>query len=529
MATNIKATRLGDILVEKGLINDSQLKLAIAEQKRLRADIDPNDKAAMEATSIGEVLINLGYINHQQLKRGLGWQMSLRRMTFAMALFAPLMSLGTGAAAQVTSSSSSSKSSVTNTLPLTIQAEDFSSQFGIQTEPTTDTGGGLNVGYFHNGDWLSYSNTPFLAPQTGNYKVTYRVATNGAGASFALHEADKSLQYDVVNLPSTGGFQKWIDVERTVSLTAGVHSLGITTLARGAGFNINWFKVEYKGLALPVTIQAEDYSSMSGIQTEPTADIGGGLNVGYFHEKDWLSFADKMIDIPTTGTYKITFRASSLGGGASFAFHEADGSAQYATVNIPKTGGYQTWVNVEQTVQLTAGSHKFGLTTLARGPNGFNLNWFKIEPVETTGTVSSSSSSVQSSQSGTVQSSSSSSAVVMPSSSSSSSSAAATSSTGTVSSTASSSNNVTTGEAYFKWTAPTARASGDLLTPEDLGGYEIRYRLVGESKYKYVSSGIGPWDNSYVLKGLTNGTYIFEIAAFDKNGIYSQFVALKAL
>lgn len=527
MATNIKATRLGDILVEKGLINDSQLKRAIAEQKRLRADIDPNDKAAMEVTSIGEVLIGLGYINHQQLKRGLGWQMSLRRMTFAMALFAPLMSLGTGAAAQVAPTSSSSKTA--STLPLTVQAEDYSTMLGIQTEPTADVGGGLNVGYFHPGDWLSYSNNSFLAAQSGNYKVTYRVATNGAGASFALHEADKSVQYDVVELPNTGGFQKWVDVERTINLSAGTHSLGITTLARGAGFNFNWFKVEYKGLALPITIQAEDYTSMSGIQTEPTSDAGGGLNVGYFHEKDWLSYSDKTIDIPKTGAYKITIRAASMEGGGSLSFHEADGSANYATFNVPKTGGQQNWINVEQTVQLTAGSHKFGFTALARGAKGFNLNWFKIEPVDSAGTVSSSSSSSQSSQAGTIQGSSSSSAVVMPSSSSSSSAAATTSSSGVVSSAASSINDVTKGEAYFKWTAPTARANGDLLTPEDLGGYEIRYRLVGESKYKYVSSGIGPWDNSYVLTGLTSGTYIFEIAAFDKNGIYSQFVALKAL
>jgi hypothetical protein len=529
MAQNMKATRLGDILVEKGLINSSQLKIAIDEQKRLRATIDPNDKAAMEVTSIGEVLINLGYINHQQLKRGLGWQMSLRRMTFAMALFAPLMSLGSGAAAQVTtSSSSSSKSSTASTLPLTVQAEDYSSMFGIQAEPTSDVGGGLNVGYFHAGDWLSYSNTSFMAAQSGNYKVTYRVATNGAGASFALHEADKSIQYDVVELPNTGGFQKWIDVERTVNMSAGVHSLGLTTLARGAGFNFNWFKVEYKGLALPVTIQAEDYTAMSGIQTEPTSDTGGGLNVGYFHEKDWLSYSDKMIDIPKTGAYKITLRVASLEGGGSLSFHEADGSATYASVNIPKTGAQQAWVNVEQTVQLTAGSHKFGFTTLARGAKGFNLNWFKIEPVDAPATVSSSSSSVASSQPAVVQSSSSSSAVVMPSSSS-SSVAATTSSSGAVSSAASSTNSVTNGEAYFKWTAPTARANGDLLSPEDLGGYEIRYRLVGDAKYSYISTGIGPWDNSYVLKGLTSGSYVFEIAAYDKNGIYSQFVSLKAL
>ena len=530
MAQNIKATRLGDILVEKGLITDSQLKLAITEQKRLRADIDPNDKAAMETSSIGEVLIKLGFINHQQLKRGLGWQMSLRRMTFAMALFAPLMSLGSGAAAQITSSSSSSKSNVAATLPLTIQAENYTTMSGVQTETTQDTGGGLNVGYFHDGDWMSYADTQFVAPVTGNYKITYRVASNGGGGSFALHEADKSVQYDVVNIPNTGGTQKWVNVERTVSLKAGVHSLGLTTVTRGAGYNINWLKVELKGLALPATIQAEDYSSMSGIQTEATTDTGGGLNVGYFHEQDWLSYTDAVVDIPTTGSYKITFRVASQGGGASFSFHEADGSAQYGTVSVPKTGGSQKWVNVEHVVNLTAGSHKFGLTTIVRGTYGFNLNWFKVEAAGATSSVQSSSSSSTSSAGGTTVSSSPSSVAPVVSSSSFSSSSAP--STATSSSTAAStepSSEVKNGEAHFKWMAPAERANGDLINPEELGGYEIRYKAVGDTKYTYVSSGIGPWDNSFVLTGIANGSYVFEIAAFDKNGLYSDFVNIQSI
>lgn len=525
MAQNKKATRLGDILVEKGLITAAQLDIAIAEQKKIRATIDPNDKGAMEASSIGEVLIRLGYINHQQLKRGLGWQMSLRRMTFAMALFAPLMSLSGGAAAQVTTSSSaSSKSSTTTSLPLTIEAENYSSMAGVQAETTQDVGGGKNVGYFHDGDWMSYSDIKFTAPMTGSYKITYRVASGGSGASFALHEADKSAQYDVVNIPSTGGLQKWIDLERTITLKAGVHSLGLTTLTRGSGYNLNWFKVEFKGLPLPATIEAEDYSEMSGIQTEPTSDTGGGLNVGYFHENDWLTYTDKVIDIPTTGTYKVTFRVASQGGGGSFSFHEADRSKQYGTVVVPQTGGSQKWVNVVQTINLTAGAHKFGLTTLTRGPSGFNLNWFKIEAATTSSSAQ--SSSVASSQSSVKTSSSSSAPAAITSSSA--SSVSSTVSSGSSSSTAAPTE-ITRGEAYFKWTAPSARANGDLLSVEDLGGYEIRYKKVGDTKYTYVTSNIGPWDNSYTLSGLTNGSYVFEIAAFDKNGLYSDFVNIRSL
>ena len=97
MAGNIKATRLGDILLEKGLLREDQLQLAIAEQKRRRATLDPSDKRMMDATSIGEILIEMGYITRQQLKRGLNWQMYLRKMTLVMSLMAPLMSASTAA------------------------------------------------------------------------------------------------------------------------------------------------------------------------------------------------------------------------------------------------------------------------------------------------------------------------------------------------------------------------------------------------------------------------------------------------
>ncbi len=97
MVESIQATRLGDILLEKGLIDLGQLREAIAEQRRRRQQLDPNDRKAMDATSLGEVLIEKGYINRQQLKRGLNWQLYLRKMTLVMSLCAPLMTWAGGA------------------------------------------------------------------------------------------------------------------------------------------------------------------------------------------------------------------------------------------------------------------------------------------------------------------------------------------------------------------------------------------------------------------------------------------------
>ncbi|HTJ68262.1 MAG TPA: beta-1,3-glucanase family protein, partial [Actinospica sp.] len=57
----------------------------------------------------------------------------------------------------------------------TIQAESYSSRNGTQTETTTDTGGGQDVGYIHNGCWLAYNNVNFGS--TGATQFKARVAS----------------------------------------------------------------------------------------------------------------------------------------------------------------------------------------------------------------------------------------------------------------------------------------------------------------------------------------------------------------
>jgi hypothetical protein len=92
MMNDAQTSRLGDILLEKGLIDHEQLREAIVEQRHRRQElVNFNDKTALNSSSLGEVLIDLGYISRQQLKRGLSWQLYLRKMTLVMSLCAPLM------------------------------------------------------------------------------------------------------------------------------------------------------------------------------------------------------------------------------------------------------------------------------------------------------------------------------------------------------------------------------------------------------------------------------------------------------
>ena len=122
---------------------------------------------------------------------------------------------------------------------ITIQAEDFLVMSGVQTENTSDSGGGLNVSYIDAGDWMSYPSV--VIPSSGTYTVEYRIASLNGGGNLVLEEAGGNPSYGAINIPATNGWQNWITIKHTVSLTAGTHKFGIK--ANNGGWNLNWFRL----------------------------------------------------------------------------------------------------------------------------------------------------------------------------------------------------------------------------------------------------------------------------------------------
>ncbi|MDA0932506.1 MAG: carbohydrate-binding protein [Planctomycetota bacterium] len=122
-------------------------------------------------------------------------------------------------------------------------------------------------------------------------------------------------------------------------------------------------------------IEAESYVAMSGVQTEPTQDVGGGLNVTSIDTRDWMSFANQPVTLPADALYRVELRVASASSGGILAFEESGGAIIHSRIPIPATGGAQTWQTVTTDVFMTAGSHVFGLNA---NVGGFNLNWFRV-------------------------------------------------------------------------------------------------------------------------------------------------------
>lgn len=108
----------------------------------------------------------------------------------------------------------------------------------VDIEATNDAGGGFNVGWIDATEWLSYAG--FNVASSGEYLVRMRVASpDGATASVDLNGNDISLgNFDI---PATGGWQNWVNVERRVEIPAGTYDLGVYAVT--SGWNFNWIEI----------------------------------------------------------------------------------------------------------------------------------------------------------------------------------------------------------------------------------------------------------------------------------------------
>jgi dienelactone hydrolase len=257
----------------------------------------------------------------------------------------------------------------TYTVPGKVEAENYSTMSGVEKQTTTDAGGGQNVGYLDQGDWMSYS---IKTTSAGTYSVTFRVASAETGAQCQVKNSSGTV-LATITVPNTGAWQVWKDVTASVSLVSGTQTLKLYS-ANAAGWNINYMYFA-SGSATSsepsaTKIEAENYSAMSGVEKQTTTDAGGGQNISYIDKGDWMTYN---VNVAKAGAYTFTFRVASTSTGGQFKLLNASGTA-LTTVTVPNTGGWQAWRNVTATVTLPAGSQVLKISSTAT-PH-WNLNYF---------------------------------------------------------------------------------------------------------------------------------------------------------
>jgi hypothetical protein len=125
-------------------------------------------------------------------------------------------------------------------------------------------------------------------------------------------------------------------------------------------------------------VQAEAASGQQGTQFQETEDTGGGQNVAYIGNGDWLRFDD--VDFGDEPATKFAARVASDvdGGGGRLELRlDSPGNAPVATLEIEDTGGWQDWESRTTEVEPITGRHTVFITFGRDGGGDFvNVNYF---------------------------------------------------------------------------------------------------------------------------------------------------------
>ena len=107
----------------------------------------------------------------------------------------------------------------------------------VDIESCSDINAGYNIGWTEADEWIIYT---IDVNKSADYEFVTRVASENSGGNFSIEINGVSTE-DLISVPNTGGWQDWISISSTISLTEGVHELKFVV---GSGeFNVNWFEI----------------------------------------------------------------------------------------------------------------------------------------------------------------------------------------------------------------------------------------------------------------------------------------------
>jgi hypothetical protein len=206
--------------------------------------------------------------------------------------------------------------------------------------------------------------------------------TNTCGSSIA---ANGSCTVSVTFTPTASGA-----ASGTLSVNSSAPGSPLTVALSGTGTTSGGGEGPYGGTpaAIPGTVNASNYdtggqgvaynvSSVNGtansyrpdgVDLEACSDTGCGDDLGWTTAGQWFKYT---VNVATAGTYTVSFRLASPSG-VTDGLHIANSSGTNLTgnVNVPATGGWQTWATATATLTLPAGTQTL---TVDQDNAGWNL------------------------------------------------------------------------------------------------------------------------------------------------------------
>jgi len=237
---------------------------------------------------------------------------------------------------------------------------------------------GLSVGAKYGDDKQMNSNYPIVHltdNTTGNvyYARTYNWTSTGVMTGSKVITTEFKLPAGLPNDPyslvvSANGL-----VSAPVSFSTVEGPFGGTPAAIPGTVQAENYDVGGQGVAYNIgSINGTDNGYRSdGVDLEVTSDTGGGVDLGWTFGGDWFKYT---VNVATAGTYTVSFRVAGGQGAVTDAFHlsNASGTNLSGNVNVPNTGGWQTWTTVTANVTLPEGRQ---ILTINQDNGGWNINY----------------------------------------------------------------------------------------------------------------------------------------------------------
>jgi Carbohydrate binding module (family 6)/Ricin-type beta-trefoil lectin domain len=165
-------------------------------------------------------------------------------------------------------------------------------------------------------------------------------------------------------VPVTGGWDTYTDVTTTLtSVPAATTALYLVfTGPAGYLFNVDDFRLTTSAAA---PVEAETFTSQSGVQVSTHQSASGGHTVGYIENGDWTAYSS----VSTAGARTFSARVSSAGSGGTIEVHAGSATGPLlGSASVPVTGHWESFTVVSGLLSA-AGSGP--LVLVYRGGAGF--------------------------------------------------------------------------------------------------------------------------------------------------------------
>jgi beta-glucosidase len=252
----------------------------------------------------------------------------------------------------------------------------------VGIEATTDTGGGYDVGYLNNGEWLEY--TVNLPDPEAVYSIGVRVASLPGGGQLRVRLDGAVL--GTIQIPGTGGWQNWQTITLpNLPLAGGPGSKVLRLEVLNSGFNVNWVELDRVQVCGANNIALNQAASASSLES---ASYPAGNAVDGDPTTRWSSaFSDPQWITVDLGSVQNITRARLIWETASARSYDI----QLSTDNI-------TWINVYTTTNgpggindlaaLGSGRYVRMYSTQRNTPYGDSLWEFEVYPTTQASTIS---------------------------------------------------------------------------------------------------------------------------------------------